>query len=208
MTLHVGMTGGIGSGKSTVARLLGELGAVVIDLDAIARAVLAPGTVGLARVEEAFPGVVVDGELDRAALAGRVFADAAARERLECITHPLIHAEVRSRVDGLPDGTVVVHDVPLLVEKELGDRYDVVVVVGAPEEVRRERLRRTRGMTDEAIDARLSAQAGDPARRMVADAWLENDGTEADLRETVRELWEEVLLPTAGTVSDGVSPPT
>lgn len=197
MTLQIGLTGGIGSGKSTVARLLGEFGAVVVDLDAIARDVVAPGTAGLARVGEAFPGVVVDGNLDRAALAEAVFADPAARARLEAITHPLIHAEAGRRVAGLPAGTVVVHDVPLLVEKDLGDRYDVVVVVGAPVEVRRERLRRTRGMADDAIEARLRAQADDAARRAVADAWVENDGTEAELRGVVRELWEEVLLPTA-----------
>lgn len=203
MTLQVGLTGGIGSGKSTVARLLGELGAVVVDLDAIARDVVAPGTEGLARVAAEFPGTVTDGRLDRAALARAAFGDPAARGRLEAITHPLIHAETERRTAGLPADAVVVHDVPLLVEKGLGERYDVVVVVGAPEEVRRARLRETRGMEDAAIDARIAAQADDPARRAVADVWLDNDGTLEDLRDKVSELWEEVLLPVARAADPG-----
>ena len=203
MTLQVGLTGGIGSGKSTVARLLGELGAAVIDLDTIARDVVAPGTEGLARVVAAFPGTLADGRLDRAALAEAVFGDPAARERLEAITHPLIHAETQRRTADLPDGAVVVHDVPLLVEKDLGERYDVVVVVGAPEEVRRTRLRQTRGMEDAAIDARIAAQADDPARRAVADVWLDNDGSLEELRDAVRELWEQILLPLAREAEAG-----
>ncbi|MGM0384439.1 MAG: dephospho-CoA kinase [Actinomycetota bacterium] len=195
MPLQVGLTGGIGSGKSTVARLLGDLGAVVVDLDAIARDVLAPGTKGLALVSDAFPGVVADGRLDRAALGEAVFGDDAARAQLEAITHPLIHAEASRRIAAVPEGSVVVHDVPLLVEKHLEGRYDVVVVVGASEEVRRERLRTTRGMDDATMDARFRAQADDDARRAVADVWLPNEGSESDLREAVRELWEEVLLP-------------
>lgn len=187
--LQVGLTGGIGSGKSTVARMLGELGAVVLDLDALAREVVAPGTPGLAAVEAAFPGVVADGVLDRAALAGIVFSDERARARLEAITHPLIHAETRRHVAGAAADSVVVHDVPLLVEKGLAEGYDVVVVVGASEEARRARLR-ARGMDDAMIDARLRAQADDAARRAVADVWLENEGTVEDLRTAVRELWD------------------
>lgn len=202
MTLHVGLTGGIGSGKSTVAQLLGGLGAVVVDLDEVARDVVAPGTDGLARVAAAFPGAVTGGELDRAALARIVFAEPAARERLEAITHPLIHAEAERRTADLPGDAVVVHDVPLLVEKDLGDRYDVVVVVAAPEAVRRTRLRAGRGMDDAAIDARLDAQADDAARRAVADVWVDNGGGLEELRDTVRDLWQHVLLP-AAAASDG-----
>lgn len=202
MTLHVGLTGGIGSGKSTVAQLLGGLGAVVVDLDEVARDVVAPGTDGLARVAAAFPGAVTGGELDRAALARIVFAEPAARERLEAITHPLIHAEAERRTADLPGDAVVVHDVPLLVEKDLGDRYDVVVVVAAPEAVRRARLRAGRGMDNAAIDARLHAQADDAARRAVADVWVDNGGGLEELRDTVRDLWQHVLLP-AAAASDG-----
>ena len=197
MSLQVGLTGGIGSGKSTVARMLGDLGAVVVDLDVLARAVVAPGTPGLAAVGALFPGAGGDGILDRAVLAGRVFSDPRARERLEAITHPLIRAAAREIAEAAPAQAVVVHDVPLLVEKGLQDAYDLVVVVAAAEPVRRERLRRFRGMGDEEITARMRAQADDQARRAVADAWLVNEGTEEDLRAAVDHLWRNVLVPAA-----------
>lgn len=193
--LQVGLTGGIGSGKSTVARILVELGAVVVDADAIARDVVAPGTPGLAAVGRAFPGVVIDGALDRAALAVAVFADPAARATLEAITHPLVFAETRRRVAAAGQDAIVVHDVPLIVEAHLGDRYDVVVVVGASADVRRARLRRSRGMSDEQVAERMAAQATDAERRAVADHWIANEGTEADLRVAVERLWRDVLVP-------------
>jgi len=193
--LQVGLTGGIGSGKSTVARILAELGAVVVDADAIARDVVAPGTPGLAAVGRAFPGVVIDGALDRAALAVAVFADPAARATLEAITHPLVFAETRRRVAAAGQDAIVVHDVPLIVEAHLGDRYDVVVVVGASADVRRARLRRSRGMSDEQVAERMAAQATDAERRAVADHWIANEGTEADLRVAVERLWRDVLVP-------------
>jgi len=193
--LQVGLTGGIGSGKSTVARILAELGAVVVDADAIARDVVAPGTPGLAAVGRAFPGVVDDGALDRAALAVAVFADPAARATLEAITHPLVFAETRRRVAAAGQDAIVVHDVPLIVEAHLGDRYDVVVVVGASADVRRARLRRSRGMSDEQVAERMAAQATDAERRAVADHWIANEGTEADLRVAVERLWRDVLVP-------------
>jgi len=193
--LQVGLTGGIGSGKSTVARILVELGAVVVDADAIARDVVAPGTPGLAAVGRAFPGVVDDGALDRAALAVAVFADPAARATLEAITHPLVFAETRRRVAAAGQDAIVVHDVPLIVEAHLGDRYDVVVVVGASADVRRARLRRSRGMSDEQVAERMAAQATDAERRAVADHWIANEGTEADLRVAVERLWRDVLVP-------------
>ncbi|UNX56173.1 dephospho-CoA kinase [Georgenia sp. TF02-10] len=197
--LAVGLSGGIGSGKSTVAAELARLGAVVVDADALAREVVAPGTAGLAAVVEAFgPGVLrPDGGLDRPALGRLVFADDAARRRLEGITHPLVAAEAARRQAAAGPGAVVVHDVPLLVENGLAQRYDLVVVVGAPVEVRLARLR-GRGMTEEDARARIRAQADDAARRAVADVWLDNSGTRAELVEQVRRLWAERLLPAAG----------
>ena len=197
--LRIGLTGGIGAGKSTVARELERLGAVVVDADAIAREVVAPGTAGLAAVVEEFGEEVrtADGALDRPALGRIVFADPVARARLEEITHPLIAAETARRVAGLPSGTVVVHDVPLIVERGLADRYDLVAVVGADADVRLERLVRDRGMSREDALARIGAQATDAERRAVADVWLDNVGRPEDLLAEVRRLWHERLLPEA-----------
>lgn len=193
--LRIGLTGGIGAGKSTVARELERLGAVVIDADALAREVVAPQTPGLAAVVEEFGDAVLtaEGRLDRAALGRVVFADRAARRRLEEITHPLIAAETARRLAELPPETVVVHDVPLIVENGLAANYDLVVVVGADEDVRLERLVKDRGMTREDARARIRAQATDEQRRAVADVWLDNSGTPEELLEQVRRLWDERL---------------
>ncbi len=187
--MKVGLTGGIGSGKSTVAGMLADLGAHVVDADQIAREVVAPGTPGLDAVAEAFPGVVSDGELDRAALADIVFADRGELERLEAITHPLIRQGIRTRLDAAREGEVVVVDLPLLVEKGWGDDFDVVVAVGADADVRRERLRETRGMSTRQVDERMAAQASDEERRAAADMCLQNDGTVGELTAAVAELW-------------------
>jgi len=197
--LRIGLTGGIGAGKSTVARELERLGAVVIDADALAREVVAPGTAGLAAVVEEFGEEVLapDGTLDRAALGRIVFADPAARARLEEITHPLIGAETARRLAELPDDAVVVHDVPLIVEKGLAGNYDIVVVVGADEDVRLERLVRDRGMAREDALSRIRAQATDAERRAAADEWLDNSGTPEELLTQVRALWEGRLAPAA-----------
>ena len=177
--LSVGLTGGIGSGKSTVAAELARLGAVVVDADRIAREVVEPGTPGLAAVAAEFGPEVLrpDGSLDRPALAARVFADPAALRRLGEITHPLVAAESRRRQEVAPPGAVVVHDVPLIVENGLADQYDVVVVVGADEDTRTARLVASRGMTEDDARARIRAQAGDDARRAVSDVWLDNSGS-------------------------------
>lgn len=192
---RIGLTGGIGAGKSTVARELERLGALVVDADAIAREVVAPGTPGLAAVVAEFGDSVLtpDGSLDRPALGRIVFADPAARARLEAITHPLIRAESARRAAAAPPGTVVVHDVPLIVERGLAAQYDLVVVVGADEDVRLERLVRDRGMTREDALARIRAQATDAERRAVADVWLDNSGTQEELLAQVRDLWRERL---------------
>jgi dephospho-CoA kinase len=195
--IRVGLTGGVGSGKSTVAGLLAERGAVVIDSDAVAREVVAPGTEGLARVAAEFgPEVVApDGALDRARLAAVVFTDAAARARLNRIVHPLIAARTGELVAAAPPGAVLVHDVPLLVENRLASAYDLVLVVEAPEAVRIQRLRDARGMTEADARARMSVQASDAQRRAVADVVIENAGDPAELAAAVDRVWRDRIAP-------------
>src|SRR5665648_926662 len=177
--LRVGLTGGIGSGKSTVARRFRELGAVVVDADQLAREVVALGSTGLVAIHERFGEVVVaaDGSLDRCALGEIVFADAQARRDLEAITHPLIAARTRSLVDSAAREAIVVHEVPLLVELDMAAAYHLTVVVGADDDIRIARLTGARGFTESDALARIAAQAGDRARRAAADVWLDNNGT-------------------------------
>jgi len=192
----IGLTGGIGSGKSTVSALLAARGAVVIDADRIAREVVEPGTPGLAAVAEAFgPGVLTpDGSLDRPALAAIVFADPAAREKLDGIVHPLVRSRATELAAAAPEDAVVVHDVPLLVETGQAGSYDLVLVVQADPDTRIDRLVR-RGLTEEDARARIAAQASDEQRRTVADVVLENDGTPEDLAEQVDRFWAERVAP-------------
>lgn len=194
--LRVGLTGGTGSGKSTVARRLAERGAVVVDADALAREVVAPGTEGLAEVVAEFgPSVLAaDGSLDRAALAQVVFGDDERRRALEAITHPLIARRTGELVAAAPDDAVLVHDVPLLVEKGMGAGYDLVVVVDAPVEVRVRRLV-GRGLPEDDARRRIASQATTEQRRAAADVWLDNDGTAEDLLAAVDRLWDERLVP-------------
>lgn len=195
--LMVGLTGGIGSGKSAVAALLAEYGAVVVDADRIAKEVVAPGTEGLAEVAAAFGDRVLDGSgaLDRTALARLVFDDPGARRRLEEITHPRIRARTAELMAAAPPGSVLVNDVPLLVEAGLAGAYDVVLVVLASEPVRVDRLINQRGMTADEVRARFAAQTTDERRREVADVVIENDGTLDDLRARVDQVWRDVLAP-------------
>lgn len=185
----------MGSGKSAVARLLAEHGALVVDADAIAREVVAPSSVGLRSVVEAFgPEILTaDGALDRAVLGQIVFADAGARTQLEGITHPLIATRTAELVATARPGQVVVHDIPLLVELGREGDYDLVVVVDAPLETRLDRLEAHRGIPREVALARIAQQASDEQRRVVADVWIDNAGDEADLRRQVDALWEERL---------------
>jgi len=195
--LRVGLTGGIGSGKSEVSRRLAERGAVVIDADLLARDALAGGSQGLAEVVAAFGSDVVDsgGELDRAALGRLVFADADARRRLEAIVHPLVRAradEIESAaVRDRPD-VVVVHDIALLVETEQADHFDVVVVVDAPEDLQVDRLVRLRGMEPTDATARIGAQATRPRRVRAADEVVDNAGDMAALDAQVAALWSRL----------------
>ena len=192
--MNVGLTGGIGSGKSEVARLLAGHGAVVVDSDLLAREAVAPGTPGLAAVVAEFgPGVLAeDGSLDRPALGRVVFADPARRAVLEGIVHPYVRRRSAEIAAGTPEGAVVVHDVPLLVEAGLADRYDLVVVVDVDEETQVRRLTAGRGMSGEDARARISAQADRAARLAVADLVVTNDGSLEDLRRRVEELWVEL----------------
>jgi dephospho-CoA kinase len=195
--LRIGLSGGIGSGKSTVAQRFSELGAIVIDADVLAREVVAPGSDGLARIAERFGDEVLDddGALNRAALGAVVFADDRARRDLEAITHPLIAARTAALVDAAPDDALVVHDVPLLVEKQYGPVYHLVVIVDADPESRVKRLMHSRGMTEADARSRIAAQASDDERRAAADVWLDNDGTRDELLAAVDLLWEQRLVP-------------
>jgi dephospho-CoA kinase len=193
----VGLTGGIGSGKSVVARRLAELGALVIDADALARDVVAPGTDGLAEVVAAFgPGVLApDGTLDRSAVASLVFGDDEKRRRLEAIIHPRVRERSTRMIATAPPDAVVVNDVPLLVESGMASHFDLVIVVLASEEVRRKRLVEHRGMTEDAVQARFAAQATDEQRRAVADVEIVNEGTLDELVATVDAAWEQAIRP-------------
>jgi dephospho-CoA kinase len=196
--LRIGLTGGIGSGKSTVSALLAARGAVIIDADLIAREVVEPGTPGLARIVEAFgDGVLAaDGSLDRAALAAVVFADPDARRRLDGIVHPLVRARATELAAAAPPDSVVVNDVPLLVETGQASSYDLVLVVEADPATRVSRLVQ-RGLTAEDARARIAAQASDGQRRAVADVVLDNSGTPEQLAEQVDRFWTERVAPVA-----------
>ena len=191
--MRIGLTGGIGSGKSTAARRFAELGALVVDADAIAREVVEPGTPGLAAVVAEFGERVLDadGRLDRPRLGELVFADEAARARLNAIVHPLVRARVAEILGAAPAGTVTVQDVPLLVETGQAGSFDLVVVVEAPADVRVDRLVRDRGLPADQARARIAAQATDEQRRAAADVVLANDGTPEDLRAQVDRLWAD-----------------
>jgi dephospho-CoA kinase len=192
--LRVGLTGGIGAGKSEVARRLASYGAVVIDADAVAREVVAPGTPGLAAVIQAFgPGVLrPDGSLDRDRLGKLVFADESLRMKLNSIVHPRVGermAELERQAGGAP---VIVHDVPLLAENHLADRFDEVVVVDVPPRVQAERLARERGMSRAQAEARMRAQASREERLAIASIVVDNSGSLAELDREVGELWAEL----------------
>lgn len=193
--LRVGLSGGIGSGKSTVAGRLAEHGAVVIDADRLAREVVEPGTDGLREVVEAFGPDVLDatGALNRPALAAKVFSDDAARATLNGITHPRIAARTAELIAAAPADAIVVHDVPLLVENDMAPLYHLVVIVHADVEQRVERLR-GRGLAEDDARRRIAAQADDERRRRVADVWLDNSGTPDLVLARVDELWADRLV--------------
>ncbi|MFH8754891.1 dephospho-CoA kinase [Streptomyces atroolivaceus] len=197
--LKVGLTGGIGAGKSEVSRLLARYGAVLIDADRIAREVVEPGTPGLTAVVEAFgPGVLgTDGSLNRPALGSIVFADPARLATLNAIVHPLVGARSAELERAAGPGAIVVHDVPLLTENGLAPLYDLVVVVDAKPGTQLDRLVRLRGMTESDARARMAAQATREERLAVADLVVDNDGPLADLEPQVRRVWSELTARAA-----------
>jgi dephospho-CoA kinase len=195
--VQIGLTGGIGAGKTAVARRFAQLGAVVVDADALAREVVAAGTPGLDAVVAGFGAGVLrpDGELDRPALGRLVFGDEAARGRLNAIVHPLVRRRAAELIAAAPAGSVVVQDVPLLVETGQAAGFDLVVVVEAPAGARIERLARDRGMSADEVRSRMAAQASDAERRAVADVVLVNDGSPVELRAEVDRVWRERVEP-------------
>ena len=197
--LRIGLTGGIGSGKSTVAGLLAARGARIVDADRIAREVVEPGTPGLEAVVAAFGREVLtpEGALDRPALAAVVFAAPDPRRRLDGIVHPLVRARAAELVAAAPPDAVVVQDVPLLVETGQASSYDLVLVVEADLDTRVRRLV-GRGLSEEDARARIAAQATDEQRRAVADVVLDNSGTVEDLETQVERFWAERVAPALG----------
>ena len=188
--VRIGLTGGIGSGKSTVSAMLRELGAIVIDSDLLAREVVAPGTPGLAQVVEAFgPEILTaDGAMDRAKVGAIVFADPERRQRLEAIVWPLVRQASAALAATAGPGDVVVHDIPLLVESGQQSGFDAVLVVDVPVETQVERLIRDRGWSEEDARARIAAQATREQRVAAATHVIDNTGTLDDLRREVAEV--------------------
>ncbi|HEY4615855.1 MAG TPA: dephospho-CoA kinase, partial [Citricoccus sp.] len=206
--LHVGLTGGIASGKSLVAEQLGALGAVVIDADEVARDLMTPGSEALDEVREVFgPDVITPaGHLDRRALAGLVFGNTSARERLNEIVHPRVRSEVERRIRDAGQDSVVVVDLPLLVETGAETDFDVVLTVEGPAEDRVARLVRERGFSTQEAWARIDAQATDAERREVADEVIVNDGSLNDLGEAVRRFWDDHVQPVLDKRAAGGEP--
>ena len=198
--LRIGLTGGIGAGKSAVSGRLAALGAVIVDSDLIAREVVAPGTEGLRAVVAAFgPDVLrADGTLDRPALGALVFADQDRLAALNAIVHPLVRARSAELEAVAGPDDLVVHDVPLLAENGLAPLYDLVIVVDAADEVRLDRLVRLRGMAEAEAKARMAAQATREARLSIADLVIDNGGTPEELDVRVREVWGQLTERRAG----------
>lgn len=195
--LKVGLTGGIGAGKSEVSRLLDEHGAFIVDADKIAREVVEPGTPGLAAVVDEFGAEILtpEGALDRARLGEVVFADADRLAALNAIVHPLVgerSAELERQAEEADSSGVVVHDVPLLTENGLGPLYELVLVVDASPKTQLDRLVRLRGMTEGEAASRMAAQATREERLALADVVIDNDGPLEELEARVREVWGEL----------------
>ncbi len=200
--LRIGLTGGIGAGKSALSSTFAKYGGVIVDGDVIAREVVQPGTEGLASLVEAFGDDILlpDGSLDRPALAAKAFKDDEARQKLNGIVHPLVgerRAEIIGSVAADSGDTVVVEDIPLLVESGMAPLFPLVVVVHADVELRVRRLVEQRGMSEEDARARIAAQATDEQRRVVADIWLDNSKTPEDLLERAHDVWNHRILPFA-----------
>ncbi|MDM3972554.1 dephospho-CoA kinase [Mycobacterium marseillense] len=203
--LRVGLTGGIGAGKSALSSTFARCGAVIVDGDVIAREVVQPGTEGLAALVDAFGADILlpDGSLDRPALAAKAFRDDEARQRLNGIVHPLVGKRRAEIIASVPADSVVVEDIPLLVESGMAPLFPLVVIVYADVEVRLRRLVDQRGMAEDDARARIAAQAGDDQRRAVADIWVDNSGSPQDLVQRAQEVWDQRIVPFAHNLSTG-----
>lgn len=207
--LRIGLTGGIGAGKSTVSSTFSELGGIVVDGDVIAREVVEPGTEGLTKLVEAFGDDILqsDGTLNRPALAAIAFSDDEKRKTLNGIVHPLVGRRREELIAAAPHDAVIVEDIPLLVESQMAPMFPLVIIVHADEEVRIARLIEHRGFTEEDARARIRAQATVEQRRAVADVWLDNTGSAEDLRQRAVALWNDRVQPFARNVDAGVQAP-
>lgn len=203
--LRIGLSGGIGAGKSTVSATFAECGGIVVDGDVIAREVVEPGTVGLARLVEAFGEEILlpDGALNRPALAAIAFPDDEKRATLNGIVHPLVAERRAELIASAPPDAVIVEDIPLLVESKMAPLFPLVVIVHADEEVRVQRLISYRGFSEQDARTRIAAQATVEERRAVADVWLENTGSQDDLVQRAKQLWFNRILPFARNLQAG-----
>ena len=203
--LRIGLSGGIGAGKSTVSSTFSDLGGIVVDGDVISREVVEPGTEGLAKLVDAFGAQILsdDGSLDRPALAAIAFSDDEKRKTLNGIVHPLV-AERRSElIAAAAHDAVIVEDIPLLVESAMAPMFPLVVIVNADEDLRVKRLIEHRGFSEQDARARIAAQATEEQRRAIADVWLDNTGSTAELVEQARALWRQRILPFAHNLDAG-----
>lgn len=203
--LRIGLSGGIGAGKSTVSLAFSGCGGVVVDGDVIAREVVQPGTEGLAALVEAFGAEILspDGALNRPALAAVAFSDDTRRATLNGIVHPLVAKRRAELIAAAPANAVVVEDIPLLVESHMAPMFPLVVIVNADVDIRMKRLVEQRGMPESDARARIAAQASEEQRRAVADVWLDNSGTAEQLTEAARALWHQRIVPFAHNVEAG-----
>jgi dephospho-CoA kinase len=203
--LRIGLTGGIGAGKSALSATFAKRGGVIVDGDVIAREVVEPGTEGLAALVEAFGEDILqpDGSLDRPALAAKAFRDDEARKTLNGIVHPLVGKRRAEIIASVSPDSVVIEDIPLLVESGMAPLFPLVIVVHADVEVRVRRLVEQRGMPEEDARARIAAQASDEQRRAVADVWVDNSGSPEELVQRAHDLWDNRILPFAHSLSAG-----
>jgi dephospho-CoA kinase len=203
--LRIGLSGGIGAGKSTVSSTFSELGGIVVDGDVIAREVVEPGTEGLGKLVDAFGEDILqdDGSLNRPALAAIAFSDDEKRKTLNGIVHPLVAHRRSELITAAAEDAVIIEDIPLLVESGMAPMFPLVVIVHADEDLRVKRLIEYRGFTEEDARARIAAQATEEQRRAVADVWLDNSGSAGELVEKARELWHHRILPFAHNLDHG-----
>ncbi|MCB0923257.1 MAG: dephospho-CoA kinase [Mycobacterium sp.] len=203
--LRIGLTGGIGAGKSTVSRTFAECGGVIVDGDVISREVVQPGTEGLAALVDEFGHEILlpDGGLNRPALAAKAFTDQHQRNRLNAIVHPLVARRRAEILAAVAEDEVIVEDIPLLVESGMAPLFPLVVVVHAAADIRLDRLVNRRGMAEADARARIAAQATDDQRRSVADVWLDNSASEGELVRRARDLWFERILPFSHNMATG-----